>query len=60
LIPVGSRDRADSHTTTPHLASGASIAIEDSIVLARLLQTPVGVWRNGRGTDLTGPGGWLS
>jgi len=27
-----------AHTTTPHLASGASIAIEDSIVLARLLQ----------------------
>jgi len=26
-----------AHTTTPHLASGASIAIEDSIVLARLL-----------------------
>jgi hypothetical protein len=25
--------------TTPHLASGASIAIEDSIVLARLLQS---------------------
>ncbi len=33
-----------AHTTTPHLASGASIAIEDSIVLARLLQSerPVG------------------
>ena len=32
------------HTTTPHLASGASIAIEDSIVLARLLSSggPVG------------------
>jgi len=28
-----------AHTTTPHLASGASIAIEDSIVLARLLQS---------------------
>ena len=27
-----------AHTTTPHLASGASIAIEDSVVLARLLQ----------------------
>jgi 2-polyprenyl-6-methoxyphenol hydroxylase-like FAD-dependent oxidoreductase len=27
-----------AHTTTPQLASGASIAIEDSIVLARLLQ----------------------
>jgi 2-polyprenyl-6-methoxyphenol hydroxylase-like FAD-dependent oxidoreductase len=26
-----------AHTTTPHLASGASIAIEDSVVLARLL-----------------------
>jgi len=26
-------------TTTPHLASGASIAIEDSIILARLLQS---------------------
>ena len=33
-----------AHTTTPHLASGASIAIEDSVVLARLLQSdrPVG------------------
>jgi len=29
-----------AHTTTPHLASGASIAIEDAIVLARLLQSP--------------------
>jgi len=28
-----------AHTTTPHLASGASIAIEDSIILARLLQS---------------------
>jgi 2-polyprenyl-6-methoxyphenol hydroxylase-like FAD-dependent oxidoreductase len=28
-----------AHTTTPHLASGASIAIEDSIVLVRLLQS---------------------
>src|SRR5215831_11521012 len=28
-----------AHTTTPHLASGASIAIEDSVVLARLLQS---------------------
>ncbi len=28
-----------AHTTTPHLASGASIAIEDSIVLARLLKS---------------------
>jgi 2-polyprenyl-6-methoxyphenol hydroxylase-like FAD-dependent oxidoreductase len=28
-----------AHTTTPHLASGASIGIEDSVVLARLLQT---------------------
>jgi 2-polyprenyl-6-methoxyphenol hydroxylase-like FAD-dependent oxidoreductase len=28
-----------AHTTTPHLASGASIAIEDSIVLAKLLQS---------------------
>jgi 2-polyprenyl-6-methoxyphenol hydroxylase-like FAD-dependent oxidoreductase len=28
-----------AHTTTPQLASGASIAIEDSIVLARLLQS---------------------
>jgi 2-polyprenyl-6-methoxyphenol hydroxylase-like FAD-dependent oxidoreductase len=27
-----------AHTTTPHLASGASIAIEDAVVLARLLQ----------------------
>jgi len=27
-----------AHTTTPHLASGASIGIEDSVVLARLLQ----------------------
>ena len=27
------------HATTPHLASGASIAIEDAIVLARLLAT---------------------
>jgi 2-polyprenyl-6-methoxyphenol hydroxylase-like FAD-dependent oxidoreductase len=26
-----------AHTTTPHLASGASIGIEDSVVLARLL-----------------------
>jgi len=29
-----------AHTTTLHLASGASIAIEDAIVLARLLQSP--------------------
>ena len=28
-----------AHTTTPHFASGASIAIEDAIVLARLLQS---------------------
>lgn len=28
-----------AHTTTPHLASGASIAIEDSIVLAMLLRS---------------------
>jgi len=28
-----------AHTTTPHLASGASIAIEDSVVLARLFQS---------------------
>ena len=28
-----------AHTTTPQLASGASIAIEDSIVLARLLES---------------------
>jgi 2-polyprenyl-6-methoxyphenol hydroxylase-like FAD-dependent oxidoreductase len=28
-----------AHTTTPHLASGASIVIEDAIVLARLLQS---------------------
>jgi 2-polyprenyl-6-methoxyphenol hydroxylase-like FAD-dependent oxidoreductase len=28
-----------AHTTTPHLASGASIAIEDSILLARLLKS---------------------
>ena len=28
-----------AHCTTPHLASGASIAIEDAIVLARLLQS---------------------
>jgi 2-polyprenyl-6-methoxyphenol hydroxylase-like FAD-dependent oxidoreductase len=28
-----------AHATTPHLASGASIAIEDAIVLARLLVT---------------------
>ena len=28
-----------AHATTPHLASGASIAIEDAIVLARLLQS---------------------
>jgi 2-polyprenyl-6-methoxyphenol hydroxylase-like FAD-dependent oxidoreductase len=27
-----------AHTTTPHLASGASIGIEDAVVLARLLQ----------------------
>jgi 2-polyprenyl-6-methoxyphenol hydroxylase-like FAD-dependent oxidoreductase len=27
-----------AHTTTPHLASGASIAIEDAVVLARLLE----------------------
>lgn len=27
------------HTTTPHMAAGAGIAIEDSIVLASLLQT---------------------
>jgi 2-polyprenyl-6-methoxyphenol hydroxylase-like FAD-dependent oxidoreductase len=28
-----------AHTATPHLASGASIGIEDAVVLARLLQT---------------------
>jgi 2-polyprenyl-6-methoxyphenol hydroxylase-like FAD-dependent oxidoreductase len=28
-----------AHTARPHLASGASIAIEDSIVLARLFQS---------------------
>jgi 2-polyprenyl-6-methoxyphenol hydroxylase-like FAD-dependent oxidoreductase len=28
-----------AHTATPHLASGASIGIEDSVVLARLLQS---------------------
>jgi 2-polyprenyl-6-methoxyphenol hydroxylase-like FAD-dependent oxidoreductase len=28
-----------AHTTTPHLASGASIGIEDAMVLARLLQS---------------------
>src|SRR5262249_11732916 len=28
-----------AHTTTPHLASGASMALEDSILLARLLQS---------------------
>ena len=28
-----------AHTTTPHLASGASIGIEDAVVLARLLQS---------------------
>jgi 2-polyprenyl-6-methoxyphenol hydroxylase-like FAD-dependent oxidoreductase len=28
-----------AHTTTPHLASGASIAIEDAVVLARLLRS---------------------
>ena len=28
-----------AHTTTPHLASGASIVIEDSVVLARLFQS---------------------
>jgi 2-polyprenyl-6-methoxyphenol hydroxylase-like FAD-dependent oxidoreductase len=28
-----------AHTTTPHLASGASIAIEDAVVLARLLHS---------------------
>jgi 2-polyprenyl-6-methoxyphenol hydroxylase-like FAD-dependent oxidoreductase len=27
-----------AHTTTPQLASGASIGIEDSVVLARLLE----------------------
>jgi 2-polyprenyl-6-methoxyphenol hydroxylase-like FAD-dependent oxidoreductase len=26
-----------AHTTTPHLASGASISIEDAVVLARML-----------------------
>jgi 2-polyprenyl-6-methoxyphenol hydroxylase-like FAD-dependent oxidoreductase len=33
-----------AHTTTPHLASGASISIEDAVVLARMLQAdePVG------------------
>lgn len=35
LIVIGDA----AHSTTPHLASGASIAIEDSIVLARLLQS---------------------
>jgi 2-polyprenyl-6-methoxyphenol hydroxylase-like FAD-dependent oxidoreductase len=28
-----------AHTATPHLASGASIGIEDAVVLARLLQS---------------------
>jgi 2-polyprenyl-6-methoxyphenol hydroxylase-like FAD-dependent oxidoreductase len=28
-----------AHTTTPHMAAGAGIAIEDSVVLASLLQT---------------------
>ena len=28
-----------AHTTTPHLASGAGIAIENSIILALLLQS---------------------
>jgi 2-polyprenyl-6-methoxyphenol hydroxylase-like FAD-dependent oxidoreductase len=28
-----------AHTTTPHMAAGAGIAIEDSIVLAELLQS---------------------
>jgi len=28
-----------AHTTTPHLASGASIGIEDAVVLARVLQS---------------------
>jgi 2-polyprenyl-6-methoxyphenol hydroxylase-like FAD-dependent oxidoreductase len=35
LVVVGDA----AHTTTPHLASGASIAIEDAIILARLLQS---------------------
>jgi 2-polyprenyl-6-methoxyphenol hydroxylase-like FAD-dependent oxidoreductase len=28
-----------AHTTTPHLASGASIGIEDAVVLARMLRS---------------------
>jgi 2-polyprenyl-6-methoxyphenol hydroxylase-like FAD-dependent oxidoreductase len=28
-----------AHTTTPHLATGAGIAIEDAVVLAELLAT---------------------
>ena len=28
-----------AHTTTPHMAAGAGIAVEDSVVLAQLLQT---------------------
>jgi 2-polyprenyl-6-methoxyphenol hydroxylase-like FAD-dependent oxidoreductase len=28
-----------AHTTTPHMAAGAGIAVEDSIVLAQLLQS---------------------
>ena len=32
-----------AHATTPHLASGASIAIEDSVVLARLLAAGSGL-----------------
>jgi 2-polyprenyl-6-methoxyphenol hydroxylase-like FAD-dependent oxidoreductase len=44
LPPPWYRDRVivlgdAAHTTTPHLASGAGIAIEDSIVLALLLQS---------------------
>src|SRR5262249_52961496 len=46
-----------AHATTPHLASGASLAIEDAIVLARLLAADITLadaleeftqWRNER------------
>jgi 2-polyprenyl-6-methoxyphenol hydroxylase-like FAD-dependent oxidoreductase len=32
-----------AHTTTPHLASGASISIEDAVVLARMLAAAGGI-----------------
>jgi 2-polyprenyl-6-methoxyphenol hydroxylase-like FAD-dependent oxidoreductase len=35
VVPIGDA----AHATTPHLASGAGMAIEDSVVLGELLRT---------------------